>query len=625
MIFINNGKLIIPRGISPSFSKYGDSKLELKKITYTENGTYKISPGDNFDGILDVDVSVNVKYKSPDGLKFAYSTDFDYSNIEFEPRTGFNFDNMFTHSELTSFPMIDTSKCTSMTETFMNTSAASIPKYDISGMNDFDKAFESSSIETLPWDKIHINCIDGEAYCTHMFYQCGALTHVPLITYDIEGLTGGLDFSEMFYNCRNITLDPNQEFILCDEDRNYEYQLSLAYMFYGCNNLTKMPKFTGTTGVNDTSDMFSNCINLTDASNLNTFDFYCVENASNMFYGCKNLTGDLTIQSSGSSSLTNMSHMFYYCNNITGVFIRQPFDGTPTDMSYMFYNCKNMINFDADNYIKAETPTNTSNMFSGCNKLESIFMLDNNGQLGYDIVLNTNNAERMFYNCESFISNNGIYFISDNCTTFKEAFYFCRNIKSVTLTSMKSCTDVNNMFYYCTSLTTFGLENGGAIYTNCSSLSNMFSSCNSLTSVPDIYLTDEKVDLGDNNPIVNIFVGSARALKSVGTIHIGENMTYSPGKYPLQTTPFNPVENNQNYFPLLTDFGGFENYEGHLNLRGLKSLSHESALNIINKLKNSSHPETEYKVVFSDHLRNLLTEAEIKIAQDKGYRIYFLS
>lgn len=623
MIFINNGKLIIPRGISPSFSKYGDSKLELKKITYTENGTYGISPGDNFDGILAVDVSVNVKYKSPDGQKFAYSNDFDYSNIEFEPRTGYNFDNMFTYSELASFPLIDTSNCTSMTETFMNTSATSIPKYDISGMNDFSNAFESSSIETLPWDKIHIN-YEGEAYCTHMFYQCGALIHVPLITYDVEGLINGLDFSEMFYNCGNITLDPNQEFILCDEAGDYEYSGSLNSMFYSCIKLTKMPKFTGTTGVTDTSNMFDYCINLTDASNLNTFDFLCVENASKMFNMCRKLTGDLTIQSSDSSSLTNMSYMFYECNNITGVYIRQPFDNTPTDMSYMFYNCKNMITFDADNYITALTPTNTSHMFEGCNKLESIVMLDNTGKLGYDIVLNTNNAERMFYNCQSFISNNGIYFISDNCTTFKEAFYFCRNIKSVTLTSMKSCTDVYNMFYYCTSLTTFGLENGGAIYTNCSSLSYMFHTCNSLTSVPDIYLTDEKVDLGDDNPIVNIFLGSARALKSVGTIHIGENMTYSPGKYPLQTTPFNPVENNQNYFPLLTDFGGFENYEGHLNLRGLKSLSHESAMNVINKLKKSTRPGTEYKLVFSGHLRNLLTEAEIKIATDKGYTIYFL-
>ena len=623
MIFINNGKLIIPRGISPSFSKYGDSKLEHKKIAYTENGTYKMLPGENFDGILDVDVSVNVKYKSPDGQKLAYSTDFDYSDIEFEPRTDYKFDNMFTNSSLTSFPMIDTSKCTSMIETFMNTTATSIPKYDISGMNDFTSAFENSSIETLPWDKIHINYI-GEAYCDRMFYQCGSLIHVPLITYDVEGLINGLNFSEMFYNCNKITLDPNQEFILCDENGDYEYSGSLAGMFYGCITMTKMPKFTRTTGVFDTSDMFNDCINLTDVSNLDTFDFFCVENASKMFYMCRNITGDLTIQSYDSSSLTNMSYMFYECNNIKGVYIRQNFDAAPTDMSYMFFNCKNMTTFDADNYITAETPTNTSHMFSGCNKLKSIVMLDNNGELGYDIVLNTNNAERMFYNCQSFISNNGIYFISDNCTTFKEAFYSCRNIKSVILTSMKSCTDVNNMFYLCTSLTTFGLENGSAIYTNCSSLSNMFHTCNSLISVPDIYLTDEKVDLGDNNPIVNIFVGSAMALKSVGTIHIGENMTYSPGKYPLQTTPFNPVDNNQNYFPMLTDFGGFENYEGHLNLRGLKSLSHESAMNIINKLKKSTHPESEYKIVFSGHLKNLLTAAEIKIATDKGYHIYFL-
>ena len=618
MIFINNGKLIIPRGISPSFSKYGDSKLEHKTASYTENGTYKISPGDNFDGILDVDVSVNVKYKSPDGQKFAYSADFDYSNIVFEPRTEYNFDNMFTYSGLTSLPMIDTSKCTSMTETFKAVSVASIPKYDISGMNDFSSAFERSSIETLPWDKIHINHIDGEAYCAHMFYQCGALTHVPLITYDVVGLTGGLDFSEMFYNCGNITLDPNQEFILCDEDYTHEYSGSLAGMFFGCNNLTKMPKFIMTQGVIDTSDMFSYCVSLTDASNLDTFDFYCVENASKMFYNCRKLTGDLTIQSNDSSSLTNMSYMFYECNNITGVYIRQPFDSTPTDMSYMFYNCKNITTFDADNYITAETPTNTSNMFYGCNKLESIVMLDNNGVLDYDIVINTNNAERMFYNCSSLVCDNGIYLISDECTSFAKTFFYTIYVKNVIITSMAKCTDVTNMFTLCTYLEDFSSADGLPLQTNCGSLSHMFSTCKNLKSVPSIYLTNETIDLGTKNPIDSMFSGGAPSLKSVGTIKIGDSMTYS---HNLVAEPFKRQYSSDLTYDSLTDLGGFENYEGPLSLTNAKNLSHQSMMNVINKLKAA--PGKNYTLKFSTNLQNVLSAAEIKIAADKGYNVTF--
>lgn len=612
MIFINNGKLIIPRGISPSFSKYGDSKLELKKITYTENGTYKISPDDNFDGILDVDVSVNVKYKSPDGQKFGYSADFDYSNIEFEPRTGLSCDNMFINSEITSAPYFDTSGCTSMTSMFEATySLLEIPKYDISNVSDFSSMFKDSAITSLPWNEINIAVSeDGETYIDEMFNNSN-ITSVPLIKYDINGINySGSSFANMFNNCTSLTtLAENQEFYLGNEDDGNVYYGSLSSMFSG-TKINKVPKFGNTSGVSDFSYMFNNCSELSDVTNFNTFDFTSAESSAFMFFNCAKLTGDIHIPNpyEQTTSLTNTAKMFRGCKLISSFKFDFGYDYSITDMSQMFFECSKLTNVDLSENMILDESSDTTGMFRGCQRLTNI--IAGNG----DYLFNTNNAREMFYHCVH-LENENIAIITDEAISCRQMFYNCAYIKNVNLTSLKKCTDAFQMFYKCYNLETFTLDSP---QTNLPKIDEMFRECRSIKSIGDIYLTNEAVDIGDNSPVSRLFFDGGNELTSVGTIRVGDNIKYS------ETTaaePFYISKPGSNYnFYKLTDFGGVENYGGYLDLHQLKNLSKQSMLNVINKLKRPPHTAA---ITFSSNLKNVLSADEIKIATDKGYRIFY--
>lgn len=612
MIFINNGKLIIPRGISPSFSKYGDSKLEHKKIAYTENGTYKISPGDNFDGILDVDVSVNVKYKSQDGQKFGYSADFDYSNIEFEPRTGLNCDNMFIKSGITYAPYFDTSGCTSMTSMFEDTySLLEIPKYDISNVSDFSYMFKNSAITSLPWNEINIAVSEeGETYIDEMFNNSN-ITSVPLIKYNIDGINySGSSFANMFNNCTSLTtLAENQEFYLGNEDDGNIYYGSLSSMFSG-TKINKVPKFGYTIGVNDFSYMFNNCSELSDVTNFNTFDFTSAESSAFMFFNCAKLTGDIHIPNPNeqTTSLTNTAKMFSGCKLISSFKFDFGYDVSIDDMSQMFYECSKLTNVDLSENMILDESSDTNCMFKGCMNLNTI--IAGNG----DYLFNTNNATEMFYHCVH-LGNENIAIITDEAIACRQMFYNCAYIKNVNLTSLKKCTDASKMFYKCYNLETFTLDSP---QTNLPKIDEMFRECRSIKSIGDIYLTNEAVDIGNSTPVSRLFFDGGNELTSVGTIRVGDNIKYS------ETTvaePFYISKPGSKYnFYKLTDFGGIENYGGYLDLHQLKNLSKQSMLNVINKLKRPQHTAA---ITFSSNLKNVLSADEIKIATDKGYRIFY--
>lgn len=612
MIFVNNGKLIIPRGISPSFSKYGDSKLEHKTASYTENGTYKISPDDNFDGILDVDVSVNVKYKSPDGQKFGYSADFDYSNIEFEPRTGLSCDNMFIKSEITSAPYFDTSGCTSMTSMFEDTySLLEIPKYDISNVSDFSYMFKYSAITSLPWNEINMAVSeDGETYIDEMFNNSN-ITSVPLIKYNINSINySGSSFANMFNNCTRLTtLAENQEFYLGNEDDGNLYYGSLSSMFSG-TKINKVPKFGYTSGVSDFSYMFSNCSELSDVTNFNTFDFTSAESSEFMFFNCAKLTGDIHIPNpnENTTSLTNTAKMFRGCKLISSFKFDFGYDFSIADMSQMFYECSKLTNVDLSENMILDESSDTNCMFRGCMNLKTI--IAGNG----DYLFNTNNAREMFYHCVH-LENENIAIISDEAISCRQMFYNCAYIKNVNLTSLKKCTDAYNMFYKCYNLETFTLDNP---QTNLPKIDEMFRECRSIKSIGDIYLTNEAVDIGNDTPVSRLFFDGGNELTSVGTIRVGDNIKFSGTTV---AEPFYISKPGSNYnFYKLTDFGGIENYGGYLDLHQLKNLSKQSMLNVINKLKRPAHTAA---ITFSSNLKNVLSADEIKIATDKGYRIFY--
>lgn len=60
MLIIKSNSITIPRGISPSFTRTGDEKLQSKKISITKNGTTNVTPDSGYLALDHVQINTNV-------------------------------------------------------------------------------------------------------------------------------------------------------------------------------------------------------------------------------------------------------------------------------------------------------------------------------------------------------------------------------------------------------------------------------------------------------------------------------------------------------------------------------------------------------------------------------------
>jgi surface protein len=120
-----------------------------------------------------------------------------------------------------------------------------------------------------------------------------------------------------------------------------------------------------TTGITNTSYMFSSCISLISVNLFNTSN---VLNAVQMFYGCTNLE---QVPNFNLSKATTVSNMFNACNNLKTV---PAFDmRLVTDFSGMFINCLNLTEI---GLIDTRSGTNFATFAQTCPKLRTIANLD---------------------------------------------------------------------------------------------------------------------------------------------------------------------------------------------------------------------------------------------------------
>lgn len=154
-------------------------ELQDKSVTITENGTTNISADSGYDGLEEVEITVNISgsgaYKVVDGIKFAYSSVFP-QNIDTSELTDMKL--MFSNCSFTTIPLIDTSKVTTMQTAFaMNPSLTNVPLLDTSsiyvksnnnqyGINDIFAGCTSLSNESL--NNILRMCINMTVVTTSM-------------------------------------------------------------------------------------------------------------------------------------------------------------------------------------------------------------------------------------------------------------------------------------------------------------------------------------------------------------------------------------------------------------------------------------------------------------------------
>lgn len=188
------------------------------------------------------------------------------------------------------------------------------------------------------------------------------------------------------------------------------------------------------------------------------------------------------IEVTGATSLRNM---FSGCNKMESVDISKLDTSKVTNMSSMFYLCKSLKNIDLSKFDTSQV-TNMSFLFYKCNNLMSLDLS------GFKTV-NVQNMTCMFSNCENLKTLDLSSFNTSQVSNMGYMFYKCNVLQSLDLSSFdfSKINYMKYMFYECNNLTNIDIRNFNA--SKVTDMSYMFYECNNLRSLDISKLDTSKV------------------------------------------------------------------------------------------------------------------------------------
>ena len=259
---------------------------EVQTMEITENGEYSFRPGEGYQGLAGVDVSVEIPEKKMKvgGMKFAYSSEVDTTKYDWSDVEDFSY--MFAnYSGVDAMDLTDvvTSKATDTSNMF---NGAKILQF----INELNKV-DTSNVTNM----------------TGMFGNMDNLWFLSFYS-DTSKVT---IMSGMFSGCKNMT----DLYITSLNTSNVNKMIN---MFYNCNSLTSLDLSSfNTSKVTDMSGMFNSCSGLTSLD-LSGFDVGNVSRFNIMFQNCSKLAS-LDLSNFNMNSAASTSNMFYGCKALTEV------------------------------------------------------------------------------------------------------------------------------------------------------------------------------------------------------------------------------------------------------------------------------------------------------------------
>ena len=220
----------------------------------------------------------------------------------------------------------------------------------------------------------------------------------------------------------------------------------MNFWFDGCRSLTKIEglKNLNTKKTEMMDYMFRNCSKLTDLSEASYFQTDNVTTMSGMFEGCTALTSVGTYNWN-TKNVKDMRAMFKGCSSLTRLSFDYYFEtDNVTDMKEMFMKCSKLTRIDCKSTFNTANVTSMASMFEGCSALEDV----------YDLTCNMDGSSLttiagMFKDCSSLKEIEMPLFSTPKTTEFLNAFYNCRAMKLLDLSSLssESLKTCNTMFY----------------------------------------------------------------------------------------------------------------------------------------------------------------------------------
>ena len=276
---------------------------------------------------------------------------------------------------------------------------------------------------------------------------------------------------------------------------NFESLLAIEYLSLDSN-------------INETSNMFQNCTNLTS---INTYGWNTatVTDMSYIFSGCE-LLSSVKLNNINTSSVTDMSYMFNDCSSLTSLDLSS-FDTTKTtNMTSMFYGCTGITTLDLTNFDTTNI-TSSSNMFGEWTLSQTVYIgkkwtIDTSSysvnfirEVVYKYMIAKYTFNNSVENCLPTItgattSQWGYGDKVDGTTTTRtigtDEELTITNISFQNKTSLltldylnftNAITNAMNMFNECTALTSIDTSNWDT--SNVTNMNNMFRLCNLLATL----------------------------------------------------------------------------------------------------------------------------------------------
>ena len=140
--------------------------------------------------------------------------------------------------------------------------------------------------------------------CDQLFKDCRSLTAIPQL--DTSNVT---NMFRMFHGCSSLTAIPQLD---------TSNATNMGAMFFDCRSLTTIPQLD-TSNVTNMNATFQDCRSLTAIPQLDTSN---VTNMSYMFYNSSSITTISQLDMSNVTNNNNTSNMFYNCVQMTNLSIK---------------------------------------------------------------------------------------------------------------------------------------------------------------------------------------------------------------------------------------------------------------------------------------------------------------
>lgn len=458
--------------------------LTTADVEYTENGEYTVTPEEGYDGLTQVDITVNIpsdvknqdKFVTPTTSSQTITADSGYSGlgtVSVSAVTSSIDANIAAGNIKSGVTILGVTG--TVTEGITPTGNINITNTNSTDVTNYATAQVVDANLTAGNIKSGTTILGVQgSYDPQPDLETKSVTYTTNDTYTITPTAGkdGMssvevtvnvsgsncpDWSTIGWDCNDVTASGLAEDVVYAAQKKAEYEAGTITTFKSDKKMRIVPNNIDFTNKRISLGLFQEsglCYAATlDFNGANTLSL------TNMFYS----TNIKSVTLLNTSSNTDCASTFTNCFSLKNVNL---FDTSRvTSMAYMFLNCWNLPSIPLFNTSKVNSMVQ---MFKACYALSTVPLFD---------MSRVTNASGMFTNCTA-LSSVPLFNLS-SVTDMSQMFSQCSALVSVPQFDTSNVTNMYSLFSLCTALTTIPMLDASKVY----NIMSITAGCSSLTTL----------------------------------------------------------------------------------------------------------------------------------------------